>query len=78
MAMTSGVYCILNLVNGKHYVGSSQNIRIRWRTHQGLLKRNKHHCLKLQRAWNKYGESNFRLDILEEVGAGTAFEREQF
>lgn len=30
-----------------------------------MLRRNNHHSLKLQRAWNKYGEDAFDFDLLE-------------
>ena len=31
------------------------------------LKNNKHHSIKLQRAWDKYGEENFEFKIEEIV-----------
>jgi group I intron endonuclease len=64
--MTSGVYQIKNLVNGKVYIGSSATIKKRWREHKKLLRRRKHHNRYLQHAWNKYGEANFVFEILEE------------
>lgn len=73
-----GVYCILNLENGRHYVGSAVNVRRRWRQHCAALRADRHHCSKLQRAWNKYGESAFRLDLLEVAEEDALIEREQF
>ena len=48
----SGVYAIE--INSKLYVGSSKDLRERWKQHRGLLTRNKHQSPKLQYAWNKY------------------------
>lgn len=77
--MTIGIYCIKNNVNGKVYIGSAKNISKRWMTHRSLLIKGKHHSIKLQRSWSKYGESAFSFDILEEVEDVLLLtEREQF
>jgi group I intron endonuclease len=55
----SGVYEIVNSVNGKRYVGSAVNFRLRFRTHLSLLRSGKHHSRKLQSAWKKHGEAAF-------------------
>ena len=62
---TSGVYKIVNRVNGKYYVGSSNHILKRWTRHKNDLDNNKHRNIHLQRAWNKYGENNFHFCIVE-------------
>ena len=54
-----GVYIIKNTVNGRVYVGSSKNIQRRIEGHKYALKRNQHHAIKMQRAWNKYGPDAF-------------------
>lgn len=59
--MTSGVYEILNTVNGKRYIGSAVNFSNRWRLHQNDLHGGKHHSQRLQRAWNKYGADAFKF-----------------
>jgi group I intron endonuclease len=62
----SGTYCILNKVNGKRYVGSaSESLYGRWSVHLSNLRRDRHHNIYLQRAWNKYGESNFEFVVLK-------------
>ena len=61
----SGIYKIENLVNGKIYIGQSKQIRQRWTEHKKELRHNRHRNEYLQRAWNKYGEDNFKHEILE-------------
>jgi group I intron endonuclease len=63
----SGIYSINNLINGKCYVGSAVNIKVRWNTHKHTLKFNCHKNKHLQSAWNKYGKDNFEYKILELV-----------
>ena len=60
----SGIYQIQNLINGKIYVGSSIDLNKRQSAHFRLLKNNNHHSKKLQNAWNKYGENNFKFSII--------------
>lgn len=61
------IYKIINLNNGKFYVGSTNNQRERFRTHRNKLRANTHHCAHLQAAWNKYGEDAFLFKVIEEV-----------
>jgi group I intron endonuclease len=61
-----GVYTITNLINGKMYVGSTNNsFYERWRKHLKDLNANKHHSNKLQNSVNKHGVNNFKFEILE-------------
>jgi len=53
------LYAIKNVQSGKAYVGSTVGFKERISTHKRMLKRGKHHCQHLQRAWDKYGEQNF-------------------
>lgn len=62
-----GIYAIVCTVNGKLYIGSSNNIYQRWHTHRHTLNRRKNGCRILQAAWNKYGEENFEFVVLERV-----------
>lgn len=59
-----GIYKIECSENSNVYVGSSVNIEKRWSRHKDDLKHNKHHCLYLQRAWNKYGELCFTFSVV--------------
>lgn len=72
-----GIYRILNLVNGRYYVGSSADILRRWGDHLAALRGSRHKNIHLQRAWNKYGEAAFRLDVLERAPVSDLFEVEQ-
>lgn len=65
--MNTGIYKIVNKINGKHYVGSSINIDKRWSGHRYLLINNKHENQHLQNAWNKYGEDTFEFIKIEDV-----------
>ncbi len=75
-----GIYCIINKLNNKRYVGSSKNIARRMDYHhKSLLRNNKHWNCHLQSAWNKYGESSFDFLIIEEVSNETELNvREQY
>ncbi len=74
-----GVYRILNLANGRLYVGSTIRFSRRWKAHLDCLKANRHHSISLQRAWQKYGPASFRFEILECVADfGALLSREQF
>ena len=64
----SGIYKIINKINGKYYVGSSENIlgkRGRWFWHRHFLNKNKHPNIHLQNAWNKYGKNVWEWVIIE-------------
>ena len=74
----SGVYQIINLINDKRYIGSSKNIYKRWNVHKDILNKNNHINIHLQNAWNKYGEENFKFEIIEEISEDFLKFREQF
>lgn len=61
------IYQILNSVNGHRYVGSAVNLKSRLYSHWSQLRRKVHHSPYLQRAFNKYGEGNFSVSVLENV-----------
>lgn len=63
-----GVYKIENLVNGNMYVGSTmKSFSERFRKHRNQLRNGNHFNIHLQRAWNKYGEQNFKFEIVEVI-----------
>lgn len=76
----SGIYKIVNKVNGKYYVGSSNDVcgRFgRWYGHRMNLNKNNHINKKLQNAWNKYGESNFEFVLVEQCDVSNLLRVEQ-
>lgn len=74
----TGVYTITNTVSGKQYVGSAaSSFRSRWLTHIGQLRKGKHQNTRLQRAFNKYGESNFVFEVCVECSPEMCIEQEQ-
>lgn len=60
-----GIYKITNKINGKVYIGSSNNITTRWKQHIDNLMKNKHHCLRLQYDFNENTLNDFNFSILE-------------
>lgn len=60
-----GIYSITCLFNNRQYVGSSLDIRCRWRHHRASLKKGNHKNRFLQRAWDKYGSKAFEFNVIE-------------
>ena len=76
----SGIYKIVNKINGKYYLGSSDNIlgtAGRWKEHINGLNAGRHENSYLQRAWNKYGECSFEFIIIKKVPKSKLFLVEQ-
>lgn len=59
-------YKIINILTNKYYFGSSKSVKRRFSRHKYELKNNKHHCLFLQRSYNKHGCDNFKYQIDKE------------
>lgn len=78
MSNNSGVYEIINLINNNRYIGSSNNLTRRIKYHLSTLRHNKHFNKHLQLAWNKYGENNFKINIIEYCYEDILIKREQF
>jgi group I intron endonuclease len=74
-----GVYVIKNLINNKMYIGSSvMRVIKRIEHHISMLRANKHKNAHLQNAFNKYGENNFYVSIIENTEKHITLEREQY
>ncbi len=75
--MSSGIYQIRNIINGKRYIGSAINLKGRLENHSFALKGNYHRNIYLQNAWNKYGEDNFVFEILIYCNKEDLIDKEQ-
>jgi len=74
-----GVYVIKNIINNKLYIGSStMKVLKRIEHHVSMLRANKHKNTHLQNAFNKYGEDNFHVLIIENTEKHITLEREQY
>lgn len=60
------VYQIRNTKSEKVYIGSTININKRKSTHFNNLKNNSHHCVFLQRSYNKNNPEDFIFEIIYE------------
>jgi group I intron endonuclease len=78
LSRKSGIYCIVNTINQKKYIGSSKNLHNRLMSHRAYLRTNNHFNKKLQNSWNKYGENNFQYFIMEFCEENVLLEREQY
>lgn len=72
----SGIYCIENIITHKKYIGQSINIKDRWSKHKSELNHQTHDNDYLQKAWNKYGENNFKFYIIERCNIEDLNEKE--
>jgi len=65
----SGVYCLVNKINGHYYVGSSINLASRMKNYLNntFLKARQNANMPIVKALLKYDQSNFTLLILEHV-----------
>lgn len=78
--MKGFIYKIVNKENGKFYIGSTIDQKKRKRRHFNELRNGKHHCLFLQRAYNKYGDDCFEfipkeVEVVNEKGLRKLEER---
>lgn len=61
--MAAGIYKIINDINNKIYIGSTQDFSVRWKRHCAINSK----CVKLRNAIQKYGSEHFQLVILEHI-----------
>ena len=78
MEKVAGIYKIINKIDGKIYIGSSNNIDRRWRQHTSALNNQRHENDYLQRSWDKHGKESFEFLIIEEVTVETLLIREDY
>ena len=63
--MKSGIYKIENIINGKCYIGQSENLPIRIKTHINNIKKIKENNKELNIDAEKYGVDNFKSEVIE-------------
>ena len=65
----AGVYCLVNLINGHIYIGSSTKLQVRMRNYLNniFLKNKKNINMPIVKALLKYGQNNFAVLIVEYV-----------
>lgn len=75
-----GIYKITNLLNGNAYIGQSIDIEYRWYQHfNEAYKDNRgDYNTAFHKAIRKYGENNFKKEVLEECKLEELNEREVF
>ena len=70
------VYKITNLINGKIYIGATQDFQLRWRVHRSNSKRKNY---PISKAIRDYGINNFKFQAIEiEPDKETMYEREKY
>jgi group I intron endonuclease len=65
----AGVYCLVNLINGHIYIGSSTKLKIRMRNYLNnlFLQNKKNIKMPIVKALLKYGQNKFAVLIVEYV-----------
>lgn len=71
------IYKITNKIDGKFYIGSTNNLIKRYYTHINHIRTSKNSCVKLVRAVNKHGEGNFKFEIICECPTDEILKTEQ-
>lgn len=69
------IYSIRRIGSEDAYIGSSLAFRNRWKKHRYDLRRGKHHCLGLQKAWAEFGPEAFSFEVMAEYECETVNER---
>jgi len=75
-----GIYLIKSKIDSRKYIGSTIDFKKRKICHLKTLKKNKHHSIKLQRFYNKYGKDFLIFKFIEycDFNKKDLIEREQF
>jgi group I intron endonuclease len=76
--MQGGIYIILNISTYNFYIGSTCDFNKRKLDHFSGLRRNDHGNDRLQKAYNKYGNENFRFLEVEYCKESDLESREQY
>lgn len=73
----SAVYKIINTITGDFYIGSSKNVKRRWKEHKCPSTWNENPNNPMYLDFQKYGVEKFDFQIMEEVEIGQLKEKEQ-
>jgi len=73
-----GIYCIINVTDGKKYVGSSINLRRRFLQYYSIGNLARYSYMYICRALAKYGYSKFKLVILEYCDPSELLAKEKY
>lgn len=77
--MRGFIYKITNKINGKSYIGQTiQNVKERFYQHCSIKCSQEVLNMAIHRAINKYGKSNFTLEVIEEVESTNLNDREKY
>ncbi|HXP51537.1 MAG TPA: GIY-YIG nuclease family protein, partial [Bacteroidia bacterium] len=60
----AGIYKITYVNDRTFYIGSSLNIRKRWKEHENDFKAQRHGNKRLQNIFNKYGMNVFKFEVV--------------
>ena len=66
-ANEGGIYRITNQINGRFYIGSTCQFKVRWATHRRELLKGNHCNAFLQNDFNKCGADAFVVEVLEVI-----------
>lgn len=72
-----GIYKITNTITGDFYIGSSKDVKRRWRAHKSSSRWNEHPNYPMYIDMKQYGVDKFEFQILEEVEEASLKETEQ-
>lgn len=74
------IYSITNKINGKKYIGQTNNYKKRWWEHKNSFNKEhrKDYSSRKNAAFRKYGVENFLFEVLEEVEDSKMDERELY
>ena len=75
--MVTGIYAIVCLPTGQHYVGTALDWNRRVARHIGKLSKGKHPNELLQAAWGKHGQHNFAFKFLEACTSDQLLDKEK-
>jgi DNA-binding HxlR family transcriptional regulator len=62
-----GIYQIKNLVNGKILIGHTKNLNAKFNSYKFQLAANLHSNKYLQEEYNKFGDENFTIEVLDRL-----------